>query len=399
VDHVSGANTWLLGYLSSQLITADVDAVDALTREAEETNDATLITALRRLNDELKALEATREAELAKARRNTVKYLTWDHLDIYVATSMRQRWEFESTYEFVDKVFLNELAELPRIRWFDPTQSYSDSIIDKGLVEALMLKRAKCTIYMAQETDTLGKDSELAATLAQGKPVIAYVPKIDDANLPATAGELTGKPPAYFRQRLLALLAEGFFDKTDNRSSVCERAHSLGLSIEPTQLKNRLQESLQLFARFERDRKFFVIGDDERRFQQDNQRALAAEAKLLAAIESVAADARAATLKLKHPLGMQVHLETGVANGVLVARTPKQCADLIRGILLRDLTFRIDPVIDSQTKRTLGTALVDERTGSRFRFVTSDEAITNSFWNFYPSKDDDNHGKRTGRER
>ena len=43
-----------------------------------------------------------------------------------------------------------------------------------------MLKRAKCTIYLAGETETLGKDSELAATLAQGKTVIAYVPSLED---------------------------------------------------------------------------------------------------------------------------------------------------------------------------------------------------------------------------
>src|ERR1017187_8527142 len=47
---------------------------------------------------------------------------------------------------------------------------------------ALMLKRAQCTLYLAQESDTLGKDSELASTLAQGKPVIAYVPRIDQSN-------------------------------------------------------------------------------------------------------------------------------------------------------------------------------------------------------------------------
>ena len=43
-----------------------------------------------------------------------------------------------------------------------------------------MLKRAHCAIYMAGESDTLGKDSELAATLAQGKPVIVYVPELND---------------------------------------------------------------------------------------------------------------------------------------------------------------------------------------------------------------------------
>ena len=62
------------------------------------------------------------------------------------------------------------------LRFFDPTQAYCPDRIDKGLVEGLMLKRASCTIYMVGELETLGTISELAATLAQGKPVIAYVP-------------------------------------------------------------------------------------------------------------------------------------------------------------------------------------------------------------------------------
>ena len=57
----------------------------------------------------------------------------------------------------------------------DAVLKYCEDRIDKGLSEALMLKRAKCTLFLAQESDTLGKDSELASTLAQGKPVIAYV--------------------------------------------------------------------------------------------------------------------------------------------------------------------------------------------------------------------------------
>jgi hypothetical protein len=43
-----------------------------------------------------------------------------------------------------------------------------------------MLRRASCTIYLAQESDTLGKDSELASTLAQGKPVVAYIPDVTE---------------------------------------------------------------------------------------------------------------------------------------------------------------------------------------------------------------------------
>lgn len=110
-----------------------------------------------------------------KGRRNTHRYLTLPYLDVYVATSMRSDEDFIEQHRFVKQVFEDpELAPL-RLRYFDPTLSWVKSRITKGLVEALMLRRAKVTIYNAGERETLGKDSELAATLAQGKPVIVYV--------------------------------------------------------------------------------------------------------------------------------------------------------------------------------------------------------------------------------
>ena len=89
---------------------------------------------------------------------------------------MRRRHEYLEVAAFTAEVFSQERICGLKLRWFDPTQAYCSDRIDKGLAEALMLKRAKCTLYLAQESDTLGKDSELASTLAQGKPVIAYVP-------------------------------------------------------------------------------------------------------------------------------------------------------------------------------------------------------------------------------
>ena len=80
-------------------------------------------------------------------------------MDVYFATSMRKRWEYEDLFDFVAKLMSRpELLEL-NIRFFDPTQSFDKNRINKGLVEALMLKRAACTVYSVQDTDTLGKDS------------------------------------------------------------------------------------------------------------------------------------------------------------------------------------------------------------------------------------------------
>jgi len=77
---------------------------------------------------------------------NTVAYLTSDYLDVYVATSMRESWEYESTVKFVQSVFADPDIEALRLGYFDPTLSFLKNRIDKGLVEGLMLKRADCTL-------------------------------------------------------------------------------------------------------------------------------------------------------------------------------------------------------------------------------------------------------------
>ena len=64
------------------------------------------------------------------------------------------------------------------LRYFNPTQSWIDDRVAKGLVEALMLRRSSLAVYMAQKGDTFGKDSEASVALGQGKAVIVFVPKL-----------------------------------------------------------------------------------------------------------------------------------------------------------------------------------------------------------------------------
>ena len=160
---------------------------------------------LTRYSDEL---EDTRK----RAKKNTDIYLTWDYMDVYIATSMREKWEYEKAFDFARKVFSKDgpLGDL-NLRFFDPTQSYCPGRIDKGLIEGLMLKRAKCTVYLAQETDTLGKDSELASTLAQGKPVIAYVPEFE--NFEEAFADVAKQPLVFHYKRWLLLEAEDIFSE------------------------------------------------------------------------------------------------------------------------------------------------------------------------------------------
>ena|SRR2546425_2298409 len=149
--------------------------------------------------DVFRLRENRREVDLG----NTAAYLAANHVDVYVATSMREDWEFRTVAKFLRDTFnaeqLGELSEL--LTYFDPTLAYNVDRIDKGLVEGLMLRIAECDIYMVQETDTLGKDSELATTLARGRAVIAYVPE----DVPP---DKFGESLDFLRKRALALLAD-----------------------------------------------------------------------------------------------------------------------------------------------------------------------------------------------
>jgi len=387
-DEILAGDTWLCGYISADQLKFDEKTLDAKVEQAEKTGK--LEDQYEKASEELsRLLERQRDAR-EKGKRNTVKYLTRDCIDVYVATSMRHAWEYEETAKFINQVFHQELTDLPDVRWFDPTQSFSEVTIDKGLVEALMLKRAKCTIYMAQESDTLGKDSELAATLAQGKPVIAYIPRLDEKTCHE---EMKQRPLSYFRQRLMALWADGFFEKADIKKSICERLAETDLEIEPDSLERETQEALTLL--FKMKPEFQIISPDyEEEFRKSNENEVIRITRLMASIECEAMERRANTLKRKHPLNMQVELKKGVANGVLVARSAKDCATLLRGVLLRNLEFRIRLEVKKEEEGPdvpLATVLEEavtedaraERGGSRFRVVTEDRCLTNSFWNFY----------------
>ena len=62
------------------------------------------------------------------------------------------------------------------VRWFDPTLSAASGHEDKGILECVMVDRAKVVIYFAQESESWGKDAEATRALNQGKPVIIYCP-------------------------------------------------------------------------------------------------------------------------------------------------------------------------------------------------------------------------------
>jgi hypothetical protein len=281
------------------------------------------------------AAEQTRLRIVEQGKRNHVAYLTSDHLDVYVATSMRQRHEFMAVGRLASEIF--EQPELSRLklRWFDPTQAYCKDRVDKGLAEALMLRRASCTIYLAQEIDTLGKDSELASTLAQGKTVIAFVPEGDHT----------------FLSQLLADLRIAYPDKSE---------------------RELLLEQLRIYQADA------AWNDPTVRAWLDPATQMDMDAARARLQEQIAKhyNSRAKTLKESHPLGIQVNLATGVANGVLVVRNVHDCARLVKAIVTRTLDFDL-------TNEVGFLALRECISGSVYRVSTHDMMLTNSFWNFY----------------
>jgi hypothetical protein len=115
--------------------------------------------------------DAARKAAL----RNTEYFLSMvNDLDVYVATSMRNRSDFRKMADFCEKVFRHPSLKDLTLRYFDPTVSAAEGHEDKGLIECLMVKSAKILVYCAGERDSFGKDAEAAMALSLGKPVIFY---------------------------------------------------------------------------------------------------------------------------------------------------------------------------------------------------------------------------------
>jgi hypothetical protein len=296
----------------------------------------------------------------AIATSNQDVYLTWDHMDVYFATSMRKSWEYEDLFDFVQNLMNHaSLADL-RLRYFDPTQAFTENRVNKGLVESLMLKRARCTVYSVQDTDTLGKDSELAATLAQGKPVIAYVPLIDVDHRVQT---LVAETPSTVQERLRFVLY------TDD---------SFAASISPQDYD--FVRQFTALEEFEKRRVWRSIPDTAaiEQLKQGHGAAIERLCRIIAHSEARIYDRRAKTLAKSHPLAIQVNLDTGVANGVLVVRTIETCRDLLRRVLTNAMEFDLEENAGDRM-----WYLRETISGCVYRVVSKDRKLTNCFWNFY----------------
>jgi hypothetical protein len=359
IERIERRNTWCLGYIAGLKHGKESKLLAQMLISQPEDMEILQVA------EQYKSLGDTIVSTRAQGLRNTDVYLTWDYMDVYVATSMRKQWDFEDVADFVVNLFSDRRLRDMKLRYFDPTQSDCTSRIDKGLVEALMLKRASCTVYLVQESDTLGKDSELASTLAQGKPVIAFVPRLD-------AGEYAKKikafPLEFFKIRLRVLQAEGVFEEPDLKGELAKA---------DADYVDTIRDFLDSINKFSETQPFTLWEAKLDEFKRQSS-SFDRICTVLAIAERYNFDKRAAVLKEVHPLSIQVHLESGVANGVLVTRTVQECGEVLSNLLTNRLNFVIE--FDEKRKCTL---LREKISQSPFRVVTDYEKLANSFWNFY----------------
>ena len=171
------------------------------------------------LEDEDSLLEKIHRVaqDFTRARRvalsNTAMYLSMvGDLDVYIATSMRNRDDFRDMADFCETVFANDRLQGLKLRYFDPTLSAAEHHEDKGIVECLMVKCAKALILNAASRDSFGKDAEAAMALSLGKPVIIFarggLPK---QFLPRRSSPV---PPDQFRHRCSCRRDGGQLDRS-----------------------------------------------------------------------------------------------------------------------------------------------------------------------------------------
>ncbi len=363
IEPISRDETWYIGYISQKKYKKEKKYLENSLLSDPKRKGRFLLRASQKY---LEMAEIIKRVE-KKALRNANIYLTWDYMDVYIATSMRHKWEFQEVFDFIKEVFDYSNIKDLNLRYFDPTQSKCKDRIDKGLIEGLMLKRVLCSIYMAQESDTMGKDSELASTLAQGKPVIAYVPKID---IDKYSEKIKKYPLDYFEKRLLILQAEGVFED--------EKCINELESYDQEFLK-KIERFLKKLDNHRFHHRLSLLEEEEEKFKV-KYTYFPAICKILAIAEHHNFERRADNLRENHPLAIQVDLQFGVANGVLVVRHVKECANLLKRILTNSMEFTIKHI----GKRGKGITILEEIISkSPFRVVTDDEKLTNSFWNFY----------------
>lgn len=297
--------------------------------------------------------------------RNLARYLAADHLDVYVATSMRLDADFVSVNSFVNKLFAHEEIHPLKLRFFNPTQSWIEDRVAKGLVEALMLKRAQYTIYMAQKDDSFGKDSEASVALGQGKPVIVYVPKLRIPEVNVDSEEL-GRLSR--DQILSAVSSEGTTEDKDIDDTIDNRgllSRLLEIRLEKLTAEQAITVARSHWADFGLYAEAQRIADEPLRAKFRSwldqvilarvEETLPEELKepffRMLVATAIRFEDRSTIFRETHPLALQVILSSGVLNGMIVVRSVDACAGILKGLIKNELN--LDLRVDAMNYRLI----------------------------------------------
>lgn len=349
---------------------------DDLLRESERIAPKT--------ETQLEAMRQTQDIAL----KNFSHYLSADYMDVYVATSMRSDADYVSVNYFVKALFDHEKIRQLKLRYFNPTQSWVDDRIAKGLVEALMLRRASFTIYMAQKYDTFGKDSEASVALGQGKPVIIYVPKIFVEDVVDTE--------QLFKLDRDALLKIALEDQVIEKAEVDDTVDQIALlgRILTLRLENLDNQAINtLISNIWAD--FDLYGETDR-LKNDAEKAeyrrwldmaiKSSESTYIPSFKSeiirilvstaINFEKRAHMFREIHPLALQVILSSGVLNGIIVVRSISECAHILLSLIKNKLDLKV--IKDENNYR-----LVETTTGSTIRVISRHKLLQNAFEAYY----------------
>ncbi|UAY51284.1 helix-turn-helix domain-containing protein [Ferruginibacter albus] len=326
-----------------------------------------------------------------QAYENLAHYLSADFMDVYVATSMRSDADFVSVNNFTKNLFNNPDIRPLKLRYFNPTQSWIEDRIAKGLVEALMLKRADFCIYMAQKEDTFGKDSEASVSLGQGKPVIVYVPKLVIIEEKLDSEEIGKMNKAELIEEIKKYDIEFANEIDENIDDESLMGKLLTSKLESSNTENLCIAIKNHWADYD------LYGEVEKRIDDQNKKTIflnwmdgVIKRDLITSIPTeihkelvsmlvsttIRYEKRAKIFREVHPLALQVILSTGVLNGILVARSVDSCALILKSLIINKMDLEL--VVDSNNYK-----LIEKTSRSTMRVISRHKLLSNAFSAFY----------------
>ena len=326
-----------------------------------------------------------------KGRQNTSTYLTLNDIDIYIATSMRSPCHFTTTEMLINDLFkIPDIKEL-NLRYFDPTQSFSHDRIDKGLIECLMIKKARVTIYNAQESDTFGKDSEAAVTLAEGGDVIVYIARlfsknIDFKNFYEDLNNVMIMDDSEGLEDILRLMKRKQYATDSELEEIIRpgtgKAELIILMIQNEGLKliqntikddNKLKEELDSlgYEHFPSVAPTTFLLPETTVYNDIIGKKWTYE--LFALCIMINLEKRALVFKEGHPLSLQTSPEDGIARGVIITRSILTTAEVLKALLIRTLGYYVE-------YGKYACLLRDNITKSPVRVITRDKNLSVAFW-------------------